>query len=145
MGRGDLVVSVLAFYSYDQSSNLIDYLNFMYEKTKINKKRGRGRLSLKKWYIHMFQWIFSIVMKPKKKKIERPWNRKKTPFIFIRIVHRGRATSNEKHPTYIELIQWEQIFFITFILKLLNSWTWLGTQEVISSKNYYIEKNLRLI
>ena len=29
----------------------------------------------------------------------------KTPFIFIRIVHRGRATSNEKHPIYIELIQ----------------------------------------
>ena len=39
-GRGgSLVVSVLAFYSDDPSSNPAGYLNFLYEKTKINKKR----------------------------------------------------------------------------------------------------------
>ena len=37
--RGGLVVSLLAFYSDDPSSNLAGYLNFLYEKTKMNKKR----------------------------------------------------------------------------------------------------------
>ena len=36
-GRGgSLMVSVLAFYSDDPSSILAGYLNFLYEKTKIN-------------------------------------------------------------------------------------------------------------
>ena len=40
LGRGgDLVVSVLAFYSNDPSSNPAGYLNFLYKKAKINKKR----------------------------------------------------------------------------------------------------------
>ena len=39
MGRGgSLVVSVLAFYSNDPSSNPAGYLNFLYKKTKINEK-----------------------------------------------------------------------------------------------------------
>ena len=38
-GRGGgLVVSVLAFYSDNPSSNPASYLIFLYEKTKINKK-----------------------------------------------------------------------------------------------------------
>ena len=38
-GRGGgLVVSILAFYSGDPSSNPAGYLNFSYKKTKINKK-----------------------------------------------------------------------------------------------------------
>ena len=38
-GRGSgLVVSVLAFYSDDPSSNPADY--YLYEKTKINKKEA---------------------------------------------------------------------------------------------------------
>ena len=41
-GRGGgLVVSVLAFNSYNLSSNLAGYFSFLYEKTKINKK-GAG-------------------------------------------------------------------------------------------------------
>ena len=40
-GRGGgLVVSVLAFYSDYPSSNPAGYLNFMYEKTKINEKEA---------------------------------------------------------------------------------------------------------
>ena len=35
---GGLVVNVLAFYSNDPSSNPAGYLNFLYKKTKINKK-----------------------------------------------------------------------------------------------------------
>ena len=39
-GRGGgLVVSVLAFYSDNPSSNPAGCLNFQYEKTKINEKR----------------------------------------------------------------------------------------------------------
>ena len=39
-GRGGgLVVSILAFYSDDPSSNPAGYLIFLYEKRKINKKR----------------------------------------------------------------------------------------------------------
>ena len=50
MGRGGgLVVSVLAFYSDDLSSNPADYLNnFLYEKTKISKKDAVDDPSLKK-------------------------------------------------------------------------------------------------
>ena len=41
VGRGGgLVVSVLAFYSDDLSSNPAGYLNFLYEKTKINEKEA---------------------------------------------------------------------------------------------------------
>ena len=48
MGRGGgLVVSVLAFHSDDLSSNPAGYLNFLYEKTKINKKRPWFGSSLK--------------------------------------------------------------------------------------------------
>ena len=39
---GGLVVSFLAFYSDDPSSNPAGYLNFLYKKTKILQKRGRG-------------------------------------------------------------------------------------------------------
>ena len=40
MGRGGgPVVSVLAFYSNDLNLNPAGYLNFLYEKTKINKKK----------------------------------------------------------------------------------------------------------
>ena len=42
------VVSVLAFYSDDLSSNPADYLNFLYEKTKINEKEAGVGPSLKK-------------------------------------------------------------------------------------------------
>ena len=39
MGRGGgLVFSILAFYSDDPSLNPAGYLNFLYEKTKINEK-----------------------------------------------------------------------------------------------------------
>ena len=37
---GGLVVSVLAFYSDNPSLNPAGYLNFLYEKTKINKKEA---------------------------------------------------------------------------------------------------------
>ena len=41
MGRGSgLVVSVLAFYSDNTSSNPSGYLNVMYKKTKINEKEA---------------------------------------------------------------------------------------------------------
>ena len=39
---GGLLVSILAFNSDDPSSNPAGYLNFLNEKTKINKERGRG-------------------------------------------------------------------------------------------------------
>ena len=40
MGRGGgLVVSVLAFYSNDPSSNPAGVFNFLYKKTKSNEKR----------------------------------------------------------------------------------------------------------
>ena len=42
-----VVVSVLAFYSDNPSSNLAGYLNVLYEKTLINKKRP-GLAHLKK-------------------------------------------------------------------------------------------------
>ena len=38
---GGLVVSVLAFYSNDPSSNPAGFLNFLNENTKMNEKRGR--------------------------------------------------------------------------------------------------------
>ena len=39
LGRGGgLEVSVLAFYSGDPGSNPAGYLNFLYEKTKMNEK-----------------------------------------------------------------------------------------------------------
>ena len=34
------MVSVLAFYSYDLSSNPAGYLNFLFEKTKINEREA---------------------------------------------------------------------------------------------------------
>ena len=37
---GGLVVSVLAFYSYDLSLNPAGNLNFLYEKTKINENEA---------------------------------------------------------------------------------------------------------
>ena len=40
MGRGGLVVSVLAFFSDTQSSNPAGYLIFLYKKTKINEKES---------------------------------------------------------------------------------------------------------
>ena len=41
MGRsGGLVVNVLAFYSDNPSLNPLSYLNFLYEKTKINEKEA---------------------------------------------------------------------------------------------------------
>ena len=36
------MVSVLAFYSNDPSSNPAGYLNFLYKKTKINEKEAGG-------------------------------------------------------------------------------------------------------
>ena len=49
IGRGGgLVVSVHAFYSDDPSSNPAGYLNFLYEKTKINKKEAGEGPSFKK-------------------------------------------------------------------------------------------------
>ena len=36
------MVSVLAFYSNNPSSNPAGYFNFLYEKTKINKKEAGG-------------------------------------------------------------------------------------------------------
>ena len=42
------MVSVLAFYSDDPSSIPAGYINFMYEKTKINEKEARVGPSLKK-------------------------------------------------------------------------------------------------
>ena len=49
MGRGGgLVFSILAFYSGDPSSNPAGYLNFLYEKTKINEKEAGVGPSLKK-------------------------------------------------------------------------------------------------
>ena len=52
MGRGDgLVVSVPAFYSYDPISNPAGYLNFLYEKTKINEKEAGVGPSLKKKHL----------------------------------------------------------------------------------------------
>ena len=48
MGRGGgLVVSVLAFYSDDPSSNPADSLNILFEKTKINEKEAGFDPSLK--------------------------------------------------------------------------------------------------
>ena len=48
MGRGDgLVVSILAFYSNDPSSNPAGYLNFLYVKTTINGKEAEVGPSLK--------------------------------------------------------------------------------------------------
>ena len=48
-GRGGgLVVSVPAFYSDNPSSNPTGYLNFLYEKAKINEKDARVDLLLKK-------------------------------------------------------------------------------------------------
>ena len=48
VGRGGgLVVSVLAFYSDDPSSNPAGYLNFLCEKTRINKKEAGVDPSLK--------------------------------------------------------------------------------------------------
>ena len=41
-GGGGLVVSVLAVYSVDPSLNPAGYLNFLYKKTKQNKKEGRA-------------------------------------------------------------------------------------------------------
>ena len=42
LGRGGgLVVSVLAYYSDNPSSNPAGYLNLLYKKTKINKKEAR--------------------------------------------------------------------------------------------------------
>ena len=46
--RGGLVVSVLAFYSDNPSSNPAGNLNFLYKKTKINKKEAGAGLSLNK-------------------------------------------------------------------------------------------------
>ena len=46
-GGGGLVVSVLAFYSDDRSSNPAGYLNFLHEKMKISKKEARVGPSLK--------------------------------------------------------------------------------------------------
>ena len=48
---GGQVFSALAFYSDDQSSNPAGYLNFLYEKTKINEK-GVGP-SLQKYTAHI--------------------------------------------------------------------------------------------
>ena len=49
MGRGGgLVVSVLAFYSNDPSSNPPVNLNFLYKKTKTNKKETAVGPSIKK-------------------------------------------------------------------------------------------------
>ena len=42
------MVNVLAFYSDDPSSNPAGYLNFLYEKTKINDKEAGVGPSLKK-------------------------------------------------------------------------------------------------
>ena len=51
-GRGGgLMVSVLAFYSHDPSSNPSGYLNFLYEKTK--KSQGLAHLKKK-----LFKAIF---------------------------------------------------------------------------------------
>ena len=49
MGRGGgLVVSILAFYSDNPSSIPAGYLNFLYEKTKMHKKRpGLAHIFLK--------------------------------------------------------------------------------------------------
>ena len=47
-GGGGLVVSVLAFYSNDPSSNPAGYLNFLNEKTKINEREAEVGPSLKK-------------------------------------------------------------------------------------------------
>ena len=50
-GRGDgLVVSVLAFNSDNPSLNPAGHLNFLYKKTKINKKEAGVDPSLKKWW-----------------------------------------------------------------------------------------------
>ena len=47
-GRGGgLVVRILAFYSDNPSSNAAGYLNFLYEKTKINEKEAGDGPSLK--------------------------------------------------------------------------------------------------
>ena len=45
---GGLVVSVLAFYSDNPSSNPAGYLNFLHKNTKINEKEARVGPSLKK-------------------------------------------------------------------------------------------------
>ena len=46
------MVSVPAFYSDDPSSNPAGYfINFLYEKTKINKKEAGVGASLKKGYL----------------------------------------------------------------------------------------------
>ena len=42
------MVSILAFYSDDLSSNPAGYLNFLYEKMKINEKEAGVGPSLKK-------------------------------------------------------------------------------------------------
>ena len=48
MGHGSgLVVSVLAVYSDDTSSNPAGYLNFLYERMKINEKEAGVGPSLK--------------------------------------------------------------------------------------------------
>ena len=51
MGHGSgLVVSVLAVYSDDTSSNPAGYLNFLHEKMKINEKEAGVGPSLKNYY-----------------------------------------------------------------------------------------------
>ena len=51
MGHGSgLVVSILAGYSDNPSSNPAGYLNFLYEKMKINEKEAGVGPSLKKNY-----------------------------------------------------------------------------------------------
>ena len=49
-GGGGLVVSALAFFSNDTSSNPAGYLKFLFKKTKINLKEAGVDASLKKLY-----------------------------------------------------------------------------------------------
>ena len=49
-GGGGLVVSALAFFSNDTSSNPDGYLKFLFKKTKINLKEAGGDASLEKLY-----------------------------------------------------------------------------------------------
>ena len=49
-----LVVSVLAYYSEDLSSNPAGYLNLLYKKTKINEREAGTGPSLKR--LQLFPW-----------------------------------------------------------------------------------------
>ena len=61
-GRGGgLVVSDLAFFSNNQSSNPACNLNFLYEKTKINEKEAVVTPSLKNDYSISSKNIIQVV------------------------------------------------------------------------------------